>query len=156
MSSQTTNLHLVKPSDNERADNDVINANMDTIDAAVGDVDVAQDGSLQSQVNALGNLGDKWVPMMSGEVTIAIGSNISIDLPSKYTHLCVEGFTQGWRFSTITQRGTVWVTIQNASGGMEYIFTEYDSTTQKLKITNPATNTTSATVTQVFGIANIP
>lgn len=35
MSSQTTNLHLVKPADNEVADIDVINDNMDTIDTAV-------------------------------------------------------------------------------------------------------------------------
>ena len=36
MSSQTTNLHLVKPSDGEAADISVINGNMDTIDSAVG------------------------------------------------------------------------------------------------------------------------
>lgn len=35
MSSETTNLHLVKPADNETADIDVINGNMDIIDAAV-------------------------------------------------------------------------------------------------------------------------
>ena len=36
MSSQTTNLHLVKPADGETADIGVINSNMDTIDSAVG------------------------------------------------------------------------------------------------------------------------
>ena len=36
MSSQTTNLHLVKPAAGETADIDVINGNMDTIDSAVG------------------------------------------------------------------------------------------------------------------------
>ena len=36
MSTQTTNLHLTKPAGNERPDVDVINANMDIIDSAIG------------------------------------------------------------------------------------------------------------------------
>lgn len=54
MSTQTTNLGLTKPAGNERPRINPINENMDILDEAVGDVDVSQDGSLQEQVNALG------------------------------------------------------------------------------------------------------
>ena len=51
MSSQTTNLHLVKPAGGDTVDIDVINGNMDTLDAKVGAVG---NTSLQAQVTALG------------------------------------------------------------------------------------------------------
>lgn len=54
MSTQTTNLNLVKPGDNNALDIADINDNMDTLDAAVGAVDVSTDGSLQEQINDLG------------------------------------------------------------------------------------------------------
>ena len=46
MSSQTTNLHLVKPANGETADIGVINGNMDTIDSAVQ--------TIQESVSSLG------------------------------------------------------------------------------------------------------
>ena len=54
--STTTNLGLKKPvlGTAEDADITTINDNMDTLDAAVGAVDVETDGSLQEQVTALG------------------------------------------------------------------------------------------------------
>lgn len=54
MSTQTTNLNLVKPGDNDALDIADINDNMDTLDAAVGAVDPSTDGSLQEQINDLG------------------------------------------------------------------------------------------------------
>lgn len=48
--SQTTNLHLVKPDDSEYPDVSVINGNMDTIDAKIGAVG---NTSLQAQISQL-------------------------------------------------------------------------------------------------------
>ncbi len=90
MSTQTTNLHLVKPSDNERASNDVINANMDTIDAAVGNVDVAPDGRLQSQVTSL----KKYV---SKKVSFSAGMN---------TYFAAGEYSQ---------HALLWMTVKNSS-----------------------------------------
>lgn len=102
MSSQTTNLHLVKPSDNERADNDVINANMDTIDAAVGDVDVAQDGDLQSQIDALNNsvsqlltVGTFTATSPAQEANAAWYCDVPITVPQGYEVVGVVGFSTG-------------------------------------------------------------
>ena len=53
MSTQTPNLGLTKPAGNEKPQVSVINGNSDILDAAIGDVDVSTDGSLQSQVDAL-------------------------------------------------------------------------------------------------------
>ena len=54
MSTQTTNLGLTKPSGNEKPLVSVLNTDLDIIDEAVGDVDVQADGSLQDQIDALG------------------------------------------------------------------------------------------------------
>lgn len=51
MTTQTPNLHLVKESGNERPQRANWNGNMDKIDAAVGAVDVENDGSLAEQVD---------------------------------------------------------------------------------------------------------
>lgn len=53
MSTQTPNIGLTKPAGNEKPQVSVINGNSDILDAAIGEVDVSTDGSLQSQVDAL-------------------------------------------------------------------------------------------------------
>lgn len=73
MSTQTTNLNLVKPGDNDALDIADINDNMDTLDAAVGAVDVSTDGSLQEQINELGESVSKmktYVDTNSSYVTL--------------------------------------------------------------------------------------
>lgn len=66
--STTENLGLAKPAHVSAA---AANSNMDIIDAAVGDVDVAQDGSLQEQVTTLG----ESVSLKSKSVTANTGAN---------------------------------------------------------------------------------
>ena len=60
MSTTTTNLGLTKPAGGDTVDIDDINGNMDILDTAIGDVDVSQDGDLQSQIDALGESVPKY------------------------------------------------------------------------------------------------
>ena len=62
MSSQTTNLHLVKPADGETADIGVINGNMDTIDTAIGSLrESVSHGDVTFDSIASGSYGDKSI-----------------------------------------------------------------------------------------------
>ena len=66
MSTQTTNLGLTKPSGNEKPLVSVLNTDLDIIDEAVGDVDVQADGSLQDQIDALGESVSRKLGLTNG------------------------------------------------------------------------------------------
>ena len=71
MATQTLNLGLVKPAGNERPLIGVLNSNADKIDAAIGDVDVTQDGSLQDQIDSIQDSVNRI--LMSGITRISVG-----------------------------------------------------------------------------------
>ncbi len=70
--SQTTNLHLVKPDDSEYPDVSVINANMDTIDAKMGAVG---NTSLQGQIDALGESVSKFSVSEVKSISFNVSAN---------------------------------------------------------------------------------
>ena len=86
MSTQTTNLHLVKPVDAEAVDVSVINANMDTIDTAIK--------NLQDSVALYGTY-EITVPGNDTRWLCNLGSNILIGwrlAGTNYDHCyCLQG-----------------------------------------------------------------
>ena len=88
MSTQTTNLGLTKPSGNEKPFVSVLNTDLDIIDEAVGDVDVQADGSLQDQIDALGESVTRW------QATTDSGGRVFINKPiEKIRSVCVFSTT---------------------------------------------------------------
>lgn len=123
MSTTTENLNLVKPDGDEYPDISVINGNMDTLDAAVGEVDYATDGdlqaqvnALQAQVNALQALASKWIT--TGNVTgfvVYAGQTKTIQINEGSDGPAVRFFigASGVRFQSRTSPSSEWVTVNN-------------------------------------------
>lgn len=104
MSSQTTNLNLVKPADGEAADISVINGNMDTIDTAVGDL---RESVSHMRVHSL----IRRQELVDGQTYELYGGRKLSD----YTHLIVEVISNGIiRTTNICTR----VDFVEANGGL--------------------------------------
>lgn len=88
MSTQTTNLGLTKPSGNEKPLVSVLNTDLDIIDEAVGDVDVQADGSLQDQIDALGESVSYTRQYETQSLTIAANDSQSVSID-----VSLEGYT---------------------------------------------------------------
>lgn len=87
---QTPHLGLIKPTPGtgEYADVSVINSNMDKLDAAIGEVDVTTDGSLQEQVTSIQESVNNLViceRYINGRSTQASGNR-------SYTHTIPKGY----------------------------------------------------------------
>ena len=110
MSSETTNLHLVKPTSADTADIGIINGNMDAIDTAVG--------ALQESVSSI-------ITIRRVTVTInkTVNSNAAISAPAVagYTFVAWIGCaTDGWIAATyidVAKNANAYVWLAANAGG---------------------------------------
>lgn len=95
MAGQTTNYHLVKPTEAEAASVSIMNSNMDTIDAALGEkMPIANNEGTEGQIlRSDGDGGCEWgSPATNEELVEAVGDWMEENIPTGQTIAVDQSF----------------------------------------------------------------